>query len=223
MPHVVLIMGFGVFGKFPGAGDFVRSGLAQGFVEPWDAWLQRELPGARAALGSRWQGCYLSAPIWRFSLAPGVAGPSAMLGVLMPSVDRVGRQFPLTLAAPVSSPAAPPDHVALHLAAHVIFGTLEDAALAMLDDRPLSELQASLAAIDLPATPVLSGNGALRIDHADDPAPALAAAHLGPGLPALFTARLDSGFRLLRPAGLPRAAVFTALFDTEAPVWSAAA
>ena len=51
----------------------------------------------------------MMAPIWRFALAPGVAGPLPMLGVMMPSVDRVGRQFPLTLAAPMAE-ASPLRH-----------------------------------------------------------------------------------------------------------------
>ena len=37
----------------------------------------------------------------RFWLAPGVLTPDAWSGLLMPSVDRVGRHFPFTLAAPL--------------------------------------------------------------------------------------------------------------------------
>ena len=55
----------GAFGKMPALGDFLRLALPPGFVEPWDAWVQRMMMQGRAALGGRWQDCYLSAPIWR--------------------------------------------------------------------------------------------------------------------------------------------------------------
>lgn len=88
----------GFFGKLPSRGDFVRAGLPRGFVDPWDAWLQAVLPASRMALGSRWHDAWMVAPVWRFALAPGVCGPDAAVGVLMPSVDRAGRHFPLTIA-----------------------------------------------------------------------------------------------------------------------------
>jgi len=42
---------------------------------------------------------YLVSPLWRFVLAPGVCGPNAAAGVVMPSIDRVGRYFPLAVVA----------------------------------------------------------------------------------------------------------------------------
>lgn len=89
----------GLFGKLPARGDFVRLGLPGGFVAPWDDWLQVAIAGSRDRLGAEWLPAWLEAPIWRFALAPGLCGPDAALGVLLPSVDRVGRYFPLTLAA----------------------------------------------------------------------------------------------------------------------------
>lgn len=91
----------GIFGKVPTKGDFVSRRLPTGFVEHWDAWLQEAIADSRDQLGDSWLDVYLTSPIWRFVLAPGVAGQSAWAGLLMPSVDRVGRYFPLTLAAPL--------------------------------------------------------------------------------------------------------------------------
>ena len=88
----------GLFGKMPGHGDFVRRGLASAFVSAWDQWLQQCIAGSRERLGSRWLEHYLVAPIWRFSLSPGLCGSDGWCGVLMPSVDRTNRHFPLTLA-----------------------------------------------------------------------------------------------------------------------------
>jgi type VI secretion system protein ImpM len=89
----------GLYGKLPARGDFVRAGLPGSFVAPWDAWLQRMLATSRERLGEAWLPAWLEAPVWRFALAPGLSGADAVLGVMLPSVDRVGRYFPLTLAA----------------------------------------------------------------------------------------------------------------------------
>lgn len=89
----------GFCGKLPARGDFVSIGLPRGFVEPWHDWMQRMLAASRAALGDDWLAAWNVAPIWRFALLPGDCGPDAALGLWMPSVDRVGRQFPLTFAA----------------------------------------------------------------------------------------------------------------------------
>jgi type VI secretion system protein ImpM len=89
----------GFCGKLPARGDFVSIGLPRAFVEPWHDWMQRMLAASRAALGDNWLAAWNVAPIWRFALPPGDCGPDAVLGLWMPSIDRVGRQFPLTLAA----------------------------------------------------------------------------------------------------------------------------
>jgi type VI secretion system protein ImpM len=56
------------------------------------------LPASRARLGARWLEAWMVAPVWRFELAPDVCGPDAATGVMMPSTDRAGRHFPLTIA-----------------------------------------------------------------------------------------------------------------------------
>jgi len=91
----------GFFGKIPARGDFVRAGLSNGFIAAWDGWLQFVIPVSRELLGEDWVAAWLEAPIWRFALAGGVCGGDAVLGLWMPSVDRAGRHFPLTLAATV--------------------------------------------------------------------------------------------------------------------------
>ncbi|AMB84264.1 type VI secretion system protein ImpM [Pseudomonas agarici] len=93
----------GFYGKLASRGDFISRGLPQGFVEPWDAWLARGLLASQQQLGSDWLNVYLVSPLWRFVLAPGVCGLEAIAGVLMPSIDRVGRYFPLTIAQPLEA------------------------------------------------------------------------------------------------------------------------
>src|SRR5688572_18349977 len=87
----------GFFGKLPCRGDFLRRRVPEEFVAAWDEWLQLCLTQSREQLGDAWRDAYLAGPIWRFVLAEGVCGTGAYAGVLMPSVDRVGRCFPLTI------------------------------------------------------------------------------------------------------------------------------
>jgi type VI secretion system protein ImpM len=89
----------GFYGKLPARGDFVRAGLPREFTDPWDDWLQSVFMGSQSIMGDAWLAAYLEAPIWRFSLPPGMCGPQGVLGVMLPSVDKAGRYFPLTFAA----------------------------------------------------------------------------------------------------------------------------
>ena len=93
----------GFYGKTPALGDFISRQLTRDFIEPWDAWLQSCLAFSKEELGEYWLDTYLTSPLWRFVLSPGVVGGSAWVGAMMPSVDRVGRNFPLTIAAPLAA------------------------------------------------------------------------------------------------------------------------
>jgi type VI secretion system protein ImpM len=96
-------MEVGLYGKLPTHGDFLRRRVADDFVAAWDEWLQHCIADSRAALGEAWLETYLTSPVWRFSLAANVCGAAPVAGVLAPSVDRVGRYFPLTLLWSVPS------------------------------------------------------------------------------------------------------------------------
>jgi type VI secretion system protein ImpM len=116
----------GYFGKVPQLGDFVSSSLPRTFVEPWDTFLRDMLSSSREALGDDWLNAYLNGPIWRFLLGAGVAGPSPVIGTLMPSVDRVGRYFPLTIAALVENAQAMGDNSWFEKAETLSLATLDD-------------------------------------------------------------------------------------------------
>ncbi|MEO1082178.1 MAG: type VI secretion system-associated protein TagF [Pseudomonadota bacterium] len=88
----------GYYGKFPELGDFVKRRLPGSFVDSWDGWLQSCLQCSKDNLEDRWLGIFLESPVWRFCLSSGLCGEAPWAGLLMPSVDRVGRYFPLTLA-----------------------------------------------------------------------------------------------------------------------------
>ncbi|OUL99132.1 type VI secretion system-associated protein TagF [Variovorax sp. JS1663] len=92
----------GWFGKLPGMGDFAQRRMPTEFRDLWDRWLQGGL-GRMRARHLDWTERYLRAPLWCFVLGEGVIGGRSWLGVMMPSVDGVGRYFPFTLAAELVS------------------------------------------------------------------------------------------------------------------------
>ncbi|UZG45882.1 type VI secretion system-associated protein TagF [Caldimonas thermodepolymerans] len=85
------------YGKLPALGDFAHRRGNEQFNALLDAWLQRAMTASRAQLQGDWTHAYLGAPLWSFAFFPGVVGDAPYAGVLMSSVDRVGRYFPLTV------------------------------------------------------------------------------------------------------------------------------
>ena len=74
---------------------------------------------------------YLNTPIWRFVLGPNLCGAEPSLGVMMPSVDRVGRYFPLVIAAQLPGCLSP--GTVFH-SARAWFEAAEQLILTTLDD-----------------------------------------------------------------------------------------
>jgi type VI secretion system protein ImpM len=78
----------GMFGKLPATGDFVWRGLPDSFRKHWDSWLTRHIaPLLRSGPG-------LPADGLRFRLP---SGGRLAAGLILPSRDLAGREFPLSL------------------------------------------------------------------------------------------------------------------------------
>jgi type VI secretion system protein ImpM len=143
----------GFYGKLPSHGDFLKRRVSDAFVSVWDDWLQRSLAASRSALGARWLDVYLTSPSWRFACASGAVGDRPLLGLMVPSVDRVGRYFHLTLVAEL------PEHVnvvTLAAAAGPFFDSAERLVVDTLGadtidldsfDRSVTQLAADLESI----------------------------------------------------------------------------
>ena len=175
----------GWFGKLPSRGDFLRAGLPRRFTDPLDVWLQAALTVSRAALGEAWTEAWLEAPVWRFSLPAGACGPDPAIGVMLPSVDRAGRYFPLILVRL----AAPDEDAARFLAA------AEQAGLAALaaDHVPHAIGHALTTIPDcIPPLPLLPNRGALWWTEGSPRRPSLRFTVPGLPAPAGFAAMLDS-------------------------------
>lgn len=122
----------GFYGKVASRGDFVSRRLPRSFLDPWDYWLQHGMSCSRDQLADNWLESYLTSPIWRFGLSAGICGDSAWVGILIPSVDNVGRYFPFTLASTL-----PPDANLIALLSDPADGWFTQAgqlALSSLDD-----------------------------------------------------------------------------------------
>ncbi|HEY2433464.1 MAG TPA: type VI secretion system-associated protein TagF [Vicinamibacterales bacterium] len=149
-------MQVGFYGKLPSHGDFLRRRVSDAFVDAWDGWLRECLASSQTALGGRWLDVYLTSPAWRFACAAGACGPLPVLGVVAPSVDQVGRYFPLTLVAelpaetPLVSAASNSDRF-FETAEHLVIETL---ATERVDfdrfDRRVAALEQELGALALP-------------------------------------------------------------------------
>ncbi|MFN0184883.1 MAG: type VI secretion system-associated protein TagF [Aquabacterium sp.] len=141
----------GWYGKLPTLGDFASRRLGADFIEAWDLWLGDRMAGLREQQGEDWLQAYLDSPVWRFTLTPACLGDAqgmAMAGVLMASVDRVGRYFPLTLVAPL--PRLPANAAELEGLMSWLH-RLEDVAVdALQDDYTIDQLEAALALMPAP-------------------------------------------------------------------------
>lgn len=134
----------GFFGKLPARGDFVGGGLSPALVAAWHAWMQQRLAESRDKLQEGWTEAWLVAPVWRFALPPGQCGTQSVTGLFLPSVDKVGRYFPL-LAAIEGGGAGRDPSVPGAMQFH---DRLEDACRLALDqDWPPDRVVASLADI----------------------------------------------------------------------------
>ena len=91
----------GFFGKIPARGDFITRRLVPAMAEPWDAWLGLFTTAVRDA-GVGWPETWLTAPLWHFALGAALAPEPGAAGVLVASMDRVGRMFPFTIIGPAA-------------------------------------------------------------------------------------------------------------------------
>lgn len=214
----------GAYGKVPASGDFVRIRLSRSFVAAWDAWLQSWFGAAKAESGAAWPETYLTAPIWRFTLAPGIVGEAPWLGVMAASVDRVGREFPLTLARALPAGA---DAAAGHFGNDSLFEALERCILAVVQqDVGPERLEAMLDDLPGPSTGRGRDTGPKAWCATDR---AALRAHLAAGNVAagrrssLWSSDDGETVRLFAAEGLPGAARAQALFRPSHPIWTAGA
>jgi type VI secretion system protein ImpM len=179
---------------------------------------------------------YLTSPAWRFVCAAGACGPAAVIGVAAPSVDQVGRYFPLTLAAElpadVSLVTAASSARFFESAERLVIETL---ATERVDfdrfDRGVVALEQDLAAVALPPDLVLDPIAAAVVT--DSPQawqlPLANASDVGSAFEQLLSLHLEAKYRplvmwwtdgsaVVEPSclvlkGLPSPELYTALLE----------
>lgn len=228
-------MPIGFYGKLPSHGDFLRRRVSDEFVDAWDGWLQGCLATARTELGPGWLDVYLTSPAWRFVCAGGACGPTPVIGLVAPSVDRVGRYFPLTIVAEL------PGDIGLLSAMSAATAFLDAAERLVIDtlatddvdfetfDAQVMELEGALSVASTPAGLPLDPEVTAILTETPQAwqVPIAAAAHAGSVFEQLVSRQLElqyeplcvwwtDGSALVEPSclvrcGLPPAEQYTAL------------
>jgi type VI secretion system protein ImpM len=142
----------GLYGKLPSYGDFVHRNLPSHFITMWDDWLQLFVASSKEQIGDNWLDIYLTSPIWRFVLSAGVIDENHWAGIVLPSVDQVGRYYPFSIAIPLNNDINPLEFMSSN---GRWFTYIEELALQALDGQlSLEELleQGNHDAILVPAT-----------------------------------------------------------------------
>ncbi len=90
---------FACFGKLPGVGDFFSRRMPYAVQQFWDHWLADGMQALRVGnTASGWE-FWRNTPSWAF-VVPALPGvPWAQFGVMAPSCDRVGRNFPVLVCS----------------------------------------------------------------------------------------------------------------------------
>ena len=86
------------YGKLPSLGDFAGRRMSHALTTEWDGWLRAGMDELRRADDAGWPDTFVSAPLW-FFIAHVASSGSPVMGALAPSMDRVGRYYPLTVMA----------------------------------------------------------------------------------------------------------------------------
>lgn len=139
-------MPFGLFGKVPQKRDFLAVNLPDAVLHPFETWLQTSLAASRGAMGRRWEEFYLVAPIWRFWIGSKVFG-TGCAGAMAPSVDAVGRYFPLAIVYWDAAASLPPP---LLDPAEDWYGAIDERLLKALSESDADYLETLLDGIAAP-------------------------------------------------------------------------
>jgi len=135
-----------LYGKYPAKRDFVAFNLPTVFLSRLEAWLQSGIAISRERLGSAWHDYYVIHPIWNFRVGADILGADTV-GSIMPSVDAVGRFFPLVLLAHAQSGKCYPPAFAIPIG---WFSNVHQRLLSALSEQDVPEPVELLRDLDEP-------------------------------------------------------------------------
>lgn len=136
----------GWYGKLPFIGDFVAKNLPDSFVAPWDEWLRAGISQGREIHGDQWDELFLTFAPWRFITELPVGSGQFWCGILLPSIDRVGRQFPFTVTFRLALASASFDCATLDRA-DTVLDAIEPKLIQLLTDDDLPNFEGVITAL----------------------------------------------------------------------------
>lgn len=92
---------FAWFGKLPSAGDFVSRRMPYPLQQYWDQWCANGMEVLKERNPVSGWALWGATPKWAFLMPAQTGIPIGQLGVIAPSCDRVGRNFPFLVTTPV--------------------------------------------------------------------------------------------------------------------------
>jgi type VI secretion system protein ImpM len=142
-----------VFGKVPRMGDFLRVGSGGPAGESLEQFVEQGLGLAESKRGSAWPSVYAAGATYAFVYRPprSTNVRDALVGVIKPSMDSVGRRFPLVVYAP----AIPRGNVPWPHVLPIALGDFLDAAANLLIEADavtgIADMQQALRNVPFPS------------------------------------------------------------------------
>jgi type VI secretion system protein ImpM len=127
---------FGWYGKLPSAGDFVSRRMPYALQQFWDRWCAAGVEALKERNPVSGWSQWGAMPKWAFILPTQPGVPIAQFGILAPSCDRVGRNYPLLITTPL-------------LDANALSLLPRAAAIALAWGQVIAEAQAARAPVDV--------------------------------------------------------------------------
>jgi type VI secretion system ImpM family protein len=141
-----------VFGKTPRMGDFLRVGSGGPAGEALEQWIEQGLAFAEAKRGREWPAIYTAGATYAFIFRPPRASNirDTLAGVIKPSVDAVGRRFPLVVYAAAFARAQVPWPHVLPMALGDFFDAAATLLLSSEGVTGIADMQAALRSVPMP-------------------------------------------------------------------------
>jgi type VI secretion system protein ImpM len=92
----------GYFGKLPNFADFVKFNSGNNGFLLFDKWLQNGIQNSKNKLNEKFDSVYSSADMLQF-IFPNQEKTGALLGTLIPSNDKSGRNYPFIISSPINN------------------------------------------------------------------------------------------------------------------------
>ena len=133
----------GLFGKMPAKADFVRHHIAEPAARAFDNWLHQGVESLRMA------NCSPASSAVRFLFSPRGTG-QVLVGLMVPSRDQVGRDFPLTAFFPMDAAYFAQRFAGIPVACDPFLGAL-NRVLSQAEHMSFEQLVGHLEAVPAPS------------------------------------------------------------------------